>query len=201
MHLNSELLFEKYATSLFRDNIRVLEIGPSDQPSPFCQLINNPAITWETLDISSALKPTYVATNDYHFPIPDNTFDIIVSAQVIEHVKKIWLWIKEVTRVCKTGGNVITIAPVSWPFHEYPVDCWRIYADGMKALYEEANLRVEVCRTETLEKLPHRRVLPGAGAGRTSKEFFLRRLAKDVVRWPTTCSYDTIAIGTKTTNK
>jgi hypothetical protein len=24
-----------------------------------------------------------------------------------------------------------------WPFHEYPIDCWRAYPDGMTALYEE----------------------------------------------------------------
>jgi hypothetical protein len=37
---------------------------------------------------------------------------------------------------------VITIAPVSWPYHEAPVDCWRMYPDGLCALYEDAGLEV-----------------------------------------------------------
>ena len=96
-------------------------------------------------------KLTYTAKSEYEFPIADESFDIVVSGQVIEHVRKIWVWIKEVARVCRTGGYVITINPVNWEFHEAPIDCWRMYPEGMKALYDEAGLQMEIATFEALE--------------------------------------------------
>ena len=150
MHLNSRLLFEKHAKPLFRSGMRVLEIRPDGFPSSYQQLVANAMITWETLDLYSSDDLTYVATDEYTFPISDDTFDIVLSGQVLEHVRKIWTWTKELARVCKEGGVVITINPVSHPYHEAPVDCWRVYPEGMKALYEEAGLAMETSTFESL---------------------------------------------------
>jgi SAM-dependent methyltransferase len=107
-------------------------------------MVGDGAITWETVDLYESPNLAYRAIDEYHFPIPDDTFDIILSGQVIEHVRKVWLWVKGVARVCKPGGLVITINPVSWGYHEAPVDCWRIYPEGMKALYEDAGLEMQM---------------------------------------------------------
>ena len=140
MHTNSRLLFQKHAREFFRPGLRVLEIGPDKFPSTYCSLVADGSITWDTLDIWQDARLTYSATSEYSFPAPSDTYDIVLSGQVIEHVRKIWLWIKELTRVCKVGGLVITINPVSWPYHEHPIDCWRAYPEGMRALYEDASL-------------------------------------------------------------
>lgn len=204
MHPNCMLLFETYAKQFFKNDMRILEIGPSACPSPFQERVNNTTIDWQTLDMVNGRNVTYVADNEYKFLIPDNTFDIVISANVIEHVKKVWVWIKELARVCKIGGYVITIAPVSWGFHKAPLDCWRIYPDGMRALYEEAGLKVELCKFETLEKHGRRRIIPGitdgsfnAKNGYQYKESTIKSFLKDVVRWPTTRSFDTVAVGVK----
>lgn len=68
------------------------------------------------------------------FPVPSDSYDILLSGRVIEHVRKIWRWFPEVARMCKPGGLVMTMNPVSWHYHEAPVDCWRPYPGGMKAL-------------------------------------------------------------------
>jgi len=151
MHPNSRLLFKKYASSLIRDGARVLEIGPDDFPSTYQQIVGDRKTQWETLELSHRPGITHVASSEYKFPIEDNTYDVVISGQVIEHVRKIWVWMNEVARICKPGGLVITINPVSWPFHENPVDCWRIYPDGMRALYEDAGLTVQTSVFESLE--------------------------------------------------
>ena len=130
--------------------MRILEIGPDGHPSTYQAIVRDSSIAWETLDIYPSEELTYLAKDEYTFPIPDGTFDIVFSAQVIEHVRKVWLWTKEVARVCKQGGYVITINPVSWPYHEAPIDCWRIYPDGMRTLYEEAGIRVQLAKHESL---------------------------------------------------
>jgi len=83
--------------------------------------------------------------------VPDNEYDIILSGQVIEHVQKPWLWLKESKRVVKPRGLIVTINPVSWPYHEAPIDCWRIYPSGIEGLAEEHGLAVELCVCESLE--------------------------------------------------
>jgi SAM-dependent methyltransferase len=152
MHLNSELLFEKYAASYFKDNLRVLEIGPAGIPSRYQRKVNNPAITWHTLDLHESFPGiTYVSAEEYRYPVESESYDIIISGQVIEHVKKIWLWLDELKRIIRKDGTLIILNPVSWPYHAYPVDCWRIFPDGMKALCDHCKLEIILCKFESLE--------------------------------------------------
>ena len=158
MHLNSKLLFEKYGTNHFLDGIKVLEIGPSGFPSIYRQIVNNDKCTWHTMDFEDSTyigsannKLTYVLTDPYTFPVDSESYDIVISGQVIEHVGKIWVWLAEIKRILKKGGLVITINPVSWPYHEAPIDCWRIFPDGIRALASDCNLRLVECVSESLE--------------------------------------------------
>lgn len=159
MHANSELLFNKYALEHFNDDIKLLEIGPSGNPSHYSRLVKNDTITWHTLDIDTTYLQggernlLHIVSNlEYNYPIENGTFDIVLSGQVMEHVSKIWVWIKELERITKPGGKIIIISPISWPYHEAPIDCWRIYPEGMKALVEDfTSLKVLFCKQETLE--------------------------------------------------
>jgi 2-polyprenyl-3-methyl-5-hydroxy-6-metoxy-1,4-benzoquinol methylase len=89
--------------------------------------------------------------NEYEIPMPEGSFDIVLSGQVIEHVRMPWrCWLGS----ARPGGRVITANPASWPVHQAPVDCWRIYLDGMRALSEEARLACELSTCESLEARP-----------------------------------------------
>lgn len=142
MHLNSELLFTKYAKEYFKPGMRVLEVGPNTLPSKYRTLVGDKTIQWETIGLTTTRHKglTYRTNDGYTYPTPDNYFDIVLSGQVLEHVPKIWVWMRELSRIAR--GYVITINPVSWEYHEAPVDCWRVYPDGMKALYDDAGLKV-----------------------------------------------------------
>jgi SAM-dependent methyltransferase len=169
MHLNSILLFKKHVLPRIVSGMRILEIGPDKIPSTLQKLVEESlpagaAVTWETLDMASRPGVTYGGTDEYSFPISDATFDIVIAVQVIEHVRKVWLWVPEVSRVCKKDGLAAFIGPISWPYHEAPVDCWRIFPDGMKALCEESRLEILVSQEEALEVAEHRELL---GYGRT----------------------------------
>lgn len=62
--------------------------------------------------------------------LPDNSFDTIVSFQVIEHIQKDELFLKEIHRVLKPGGNAIlstpnikmTLSRNPWHIREYTAD-------------------------------------------------------------------------------
>ncbi|MEP6596776.1 MAG: methyltransferase domain-containing protein [Ginsengibacter sp.] len=204
--------------------MKVLEVGADTLPTWYCKAVNKPSIEWYTLDIKThwdtldigkgkdEMSRQIVSNLEYDYPVDDNTFDIVFSGQVMEHVKNIWKWMDELKRITKKGGLIITILPVSWPYHVAPavVDCWRIYPEGMKALVEEKGLEILVNTFESLEKnlipsyVPTR---PGIGVdlledlkktGRKSIFFyyrilyfipFLRRL-----RMPVSVSYDAVCV-------
>jgi ubiquinone/menaquinone biosynthesis C-methylase UbiE len=46
-----------------------------------------------------------------NLPFPDNTFDVIVSAHVLEHIRNDHLVIKECARILKPGGELIIFVP------------------------------------------------------------------------------------------
>ena len=204
MHPNSELLFETYARPYFQAGMRVLEIGPDLAPSTFETLVGDDSIKWDTVDLADGhvhapSQLTYTATSEYEFPIEDDLYDIVVSGNVIEHVRRVWRWMPEVARVCKVGGLVITVNPVSWPYHEAPVDCWRIYPEGMRALYEEASLTVLVSQLDALEakRSGRRRLLPGRSPIWQPWQLRLFFRFFGPLGFPVEAAYDVITVGEK----
>lgn len=158
MHLNSELMFKKYALPHFKDGIKVLEIGPAGIPTVYQKIVNNNSITWHTIDFSSTIyinalsnQLTFTIENPYIFPVKEIEYDIVLSGQVIEHVSKPWIWLRELKRITKNDGFIITINPVSWPYHEAPIDCWRIFPEGVAALADELDLEIQLNKFESLE--------------------------------------------------
>jgi SAM-dependent methyltransferase len=195
VHKNSILLFKKYATEYFSSKSKVLEIGADAIPSTYQQIVESNEITWDTIDLQKREGFTFVSNSEYSFPIKSNEYDIVLSGQVLEHVRKPWIWLKEIYRVVNVGGIVITINPASWPYHEAPIDCWRAYPDGMISLYEDAGLSTIISKCECLEVSPNKRRLPGRTMG-----IGLYPLASNILSkfgYPIECSFDTITIGKK----
>jgi SAM-dependent methyltransferase len=203
MHPNSRLLFQKYARPYFTGGCRVLEVGP-DHPSTLQTLVSDGSIEWHGVDIFAHPHLTYTATSEYSFPIDDNAYDIVVAANVLEHVRKIWVWIKELSRVCKPGGFVITVNPVSWPYHAIPIDCWRAYPEGMRALYGEGGLDVVLSEWEAIADAHVRRGVPGRSqtaiaAHEGWKTNAINRVLV-AIGYPVERAFDIVTIGRKPTN-
>ena len=80
------------------ERMKVLEIGPSGFPSRYSKLIGNPSITWHTLDIDTKFiqqaetGPNHIlASNPYHYPVKDEAYNIVLSGQVMETRRHIFL--------------------------------------------------------------------------------------------------------------
>jgi len=73
-------------------------------------------------------------------------YDVIVSASVLEHVEDMFSWVKEIKKALKPNGLCCIATVNTWREHKYPVDCWRIFPDGMNyLLHNVAKLQVLEC--------------------------------------------------------
>lgn len=166
MHLNSLLIFNKYVIPFIRSFVdpRILEIGPDAFPSSYSRAVGK-IKNWDTVDIFPRPGLRFVASDENSFPIENDFYDVVISGQVLEHVRKPWIWMHELIRVCKPGGLIVTIAPTSWPYHEAPIDCWRVYPAGMQSLLEGCEIEILVNENICMEEDTSRYlVVPGRSA-------------------------------------
>jgi len=115
--------------------LSILDIGSYDVNGSYKDIFSNENWNYVGVDISAGPNVDIVSEDPYKWEVEDNSFDFVISGQCLEHVKKPWLWIKEVERVLKYGGITVLIVPWQWDIHRVPVDCWRILPDGMEVLF------------------------------------------------------------------
>jgi SAM-dependent methyltransferase len=70
-------------------------------------------------------------------PVGDASFDVVLCAQVLEHVDDPPLAIRELSRVTRPGGRVLLSTHGVYPFHPNPVDHWRWTHTGLEMLLRE----------------------------------------------------------------
>lgn len=68
------------------------------------------------------------------------TYDVVISGQVMEHVNHPWDWLKSLKPYFKK--YICIIAPNTWKEHKYPIDTYRYFPDGMRDLFEYAGITV-----------------------------------------------------------
>jgi SAM-dependent methyltransferase len=210
VHLNSQLAFRRHAIPYLSDGQVVLEIGPDGDPSTYRREVSHLRLDWQTADLTDdllpatnafrpATRPTYPMRDEYSIPIPDASVDAVVAGNVIEHVRKVWVWMEELARIARPGGRVIIVNPISWPHHAAPYDCWRIYPDGMRALCSHAGLAVELCEQVSLEprRSRHTYFAESWEYLRASRRNALTGPFMAAVGWPMPTALDLITVATK----
>ncbi len=115
---------------------RVLDVGSYDVNGTYREMIN--ALGWDYtgLDTQEGPNVDIAAADPFHYPIEPDSFDVVISGQTMEHVTAIWLWIPELVRVLRPGGLLAIVTHWNHPLHRYPFDCWRIFPDGMRYLFD-----------------------------------------------------------------
>lgn len=148
-------------------------------------------IQLQTLDINPDYKPDIVCDLTDMAVFQDNSVDLFVVLEVLEHVQNPQKAVNEIFRVLKPGGKVIVSTPFIFQIHDMPHDYWRFTSYGLKLLLENF-MEVEVReRNGCMESL----VVALARAGRAPKGLRLRQiifLALAYLLWPLAGLYDRI---------
>ena len=131
-----------FAMKEFRDKYyfggSVLEIGGAVGYGSVRSLFNGQYVT---MDVSGDADIIVADMYKWH-EINSNHFDYVISTSTLEHIEYPWLTMEECYRVLVPGGLVCHVAPSAGVEHKYPVDCYRYYPDGGRALLRWANFDV-----------------------------------------------------------
>ncbi len=116
---------------------RVLDVGAGEQP--YRELFGH--VQYLTTDWANSVHPgarrvDFVAPAD-DLPIPPESFDAVLSTQVLEHVAEPADVLRELHRVLKPGGRIYLTLPLAWELHEEPFDFYRYTRYGISHLLRE----------------------------------------------------------------
>lgn len=142
--------FKSFIEGHFKgQKIKILDVGSYGINGTYREIFSEQEkFTYMGLDLTPGPNVDYVPSDPYKWDeLADDSFDVIISGQAFEHIEFPWLSILEMKGKLKKGGLICIIAPSRGPEHRYPVDCWRYYPDGFRALAKWANLRVLECKT------------------------------------------------------
>ena len=115
-YLRMEYIVRQYQQFWIKEKqkVNVLDIGSYDVNGTYRTIFNTSVYQYTGMDMSPGPNVNIVPRDIYQWnEIADETFDVVVSGQVFEHIEFPWLTIKEIARVLKPSGFCIFIAPSS----------------------------------------------------------------------------------------
>lgn len=135
---------ESITVPIVNEGTHCLDVGCGEKP--YRSLFSN--CKYIGVDIEESGRPIDLKRPDFFYdgvrtPFDDNTFDLVICTQVLEHVRSPFLLIQEMRRVCKQGGLLIISLPFFYPEHEIPFDYFRFTRFGISTLLEEVKLEVK----------------------------------------------------------
>ena len=69
--------------------------------------------------------------------LPNESADVVLSTQVLEHVQSPTAYVAEARRLCRPGGVLILSTHGYWQYHPDPTDYWRWTSDGLLKLLRD----------------------------------------------------------------
>lgn len=76
-------------------------------------------------------------------PFKDNTLDLVIMQEVLEHVDDFQSLLDEVRRVLKPGARCYCQVPFQIGFHPGPADYWRFSRQGIEYIFRAPEWRIE----------------------------------------------------------
>lgn len=138
--LSKDFSFEKRYKQL-ADSVRgqkVLVIGAGSKIKEYNELFSDALVI--TSDVHLQFSPDIVF-DAHQIPFKDETFDLIIAGQVLEHTFRPWEVAKEMQRCVKHNGLLLVEIPFNFPYHSPPYDFFRFTFTGLRSLFPNCELK------------------------------------------------------------
>lgn len=123
-------------------HLDVLELGSGASPNQTVthrSLFDGVDHNYVGVDVRPAPNVDRLMQRPYSIPARSGSVDVVVAGSVFEHVPFFWASILELARVLRPNGLLFATVPSRGHKHS-PVDCWRMYPDGMRAIAAASRL-------------------------------------------------------------
>jgi len=123
--------------------LTIVDLGSCDYNGSYRPIFARKPWHYLGVDLAPGNNVDLVLRDPYHWrEFKTRSIDVVISGQTFEHMEFFWETILEIARILKPDGLCCIIAPASGNEHRFPLDCWRILADGFRALARFAGLEV-----------------------------------------------------------
>ena len=134
---------EYFRNKYLQEGMTVLDVGAKrwrNQPS--YRRVLEPMCKYTGMDIELGKNVDVVGYENLH-----GTWDVVVSGQTMEHVRRPWDWLKNLVQYF--DKYICIIVPNTWKEHRYPIDTYRYFPDGMMDLFDYAGIKpVEIFKQD-----------------------------------------------------
>lgn len=148
MHKNSHSKMEWFKKTYLNttSKLDILDVGSLDGKGNYnySDIFDEKNWTYTGLDFEDGHNVDIVVTDIYNwFEVEDNSYDVVISGQLFEHLEFFWLTMSQIERVLRPGGYVCIIAPSAGPRHGGNMpNCYYFYEDGLRAMAKYVDLEV-----------------------------------------------------------
>lgn len=118
---------------------RILDYGCGG--SPYRMLFPNAA--YHRADLAGTPALDFTFGDDSKLAAPDASYDLVLSTQVLEHVRDVDTYLAEARRVLAPGGRLVVTTHGTFPEHACPHDYQRWTADGLAGAITRAGFTVQ----------------------------------------------------------
>lgn len=134
-YLHMKRALEKYLPA--DRHLEVLELGSATSPGQtrtHRSLFEGIDHSYFGVDVREAGDTVDAVMDEpYTIPAASNSKDVVMCGSVLEHVPFFWASMLEMARVLRPGGLLFVTVPSRGHKHS-PIDCWRVYPDGLRAM-------------------------------------------------------------------
>jgi SAM-dependent methyltransferase len=128
------------AVRLAHPGIRALDFGCGAMP--YAPLFERRGVHYRGADLEAAEVPIAA---DGRVPLPDDDVDLLLSFQVLEHVRDLDTYLGEARRLLRPDGHMILSTHGNWLYHPHPEDHRRWTAEGLRQDIEIRGFEMVEC--------------------------------------------------------
>ncbi len=139
----SIIKFMKFVSKEVKKSDKVLDAGAGS--CPYKKYVSH--ANYESTDFEDIFKKKSKKLHNFlcsleDIPKPNNSYDVVVNTQVLQHVEEPQKVINELYRILKPGGKLFLTAPQGWGIHAAPYHFFNFTNFGLKSLFEKAGFKI-----------------------------------------------------------
>lgn len=119
---------------------RLIDYGCGDVP--YLPLFEGKVAEYVLCDLDINPRAEVKITQEGKVPLSDESFDIVLSVQVLEHVDDVNIYLTEANRLLHKDGLLLLSTHGQWIWHPFPKDLWRWTHEGLTATIEKSGFTI-----------------------------------------------------------